>query len=225
MTTSTIEVCDVDITVPDGTIGINVSGGADSAILLYTLLSELPEREFHVYTMCTSTSEHRLINSQRVSKIIGEIISKIGYRNIQHHIKYMNLGDAGFTPEILHHQGVQAIEEGVIAGVFNSLTAAPPLELSVNFDTGDIDTIQEITVKRNPEDIARTVSRDGNIHMPLRNWDKTKVAELYEHYDVLEWLFPLTFSCENEDNDLNTSTHCGVCWWCQERMWAFNRLV
>ena len=51
---------------------------------------------------------------------------------------------------------------------------------------------------------------------------KKDIANLYIEHNLLEKLFPITTSCESLDN---VTEHCGECWWCKERQWAFNRLT
>ena len=51
---------------------------------------------------------------------------------------------------------------------------------------------------------------------------KKQLAKIYKDFNLLETL-PLTYSCE--EYGLDTMDHCGKCWWCQERFWAFGRLV
>jgi hypothetical protein len=60
-------------------------------------------------------------------------------------------------------------------------------------------------------------------HYPLLHVDKKTVAELYSHFDIIDTLFPLTRSCEQETSDF--SQHCGDCWWCAERQYGFGRLI
>jgi len=57
---------------------------------------------------------------------------------------------------------------------------------------------------------------------PFSNVDKKAIAELYEHYNLIDTLFPMTRSCEAETNYF--SKHCGKCWWCGEREYGFGRL-
>ena len=54
---------------------------------------------------------------------------------------------------------------------------------------------------------------------PFLGMDKKDIARLYEEEGILDDLFPLTRSCENDDT---LDYHCGFCWWCDERKWAFN---
>jgi len=44
---------------------------------------------------------------------------------------------------------------------------------------------------------------------------------------LLETLFPVTRSCEWNEHVVGEDPgmeHCGNCWWCHERKWAFGRL-
>ena len=62
----------------------------------------------------------------------------------------------------------------------------------------------------------------GNYFCPLISVTKKQVANLYEEYGLMDTLFPYTRSCTEETMDF--SKHCGKCWWCEERKWAFGIL-
>ena len=56
--------------------------------------------------------------------------------------------------------------------------------------------------------------------------NKKELRMLYDQLGITDKLFPLTFSCEGSVAQTKTHTqHCGQCWWCQERFWAFGRYV
>ena len=63
--------------------------------------------------------------------------------------------------------------------------------------------------------------------------DKRMIAHLYKHFNVLEELLPHTRSCEWHEGFENNGVivpnpkdgHCGECWWCRERKWAFGKLI
>lgn len=56
--------------------------------------------------------------------------------------------------------------------------------------------------------------------------NKKWLANGYQQEGVLDTLFPLTRSCEGSDYETGNFTfHCGKCWWCIERQWAFGRLI
>ena len=76
----------------------------------------------------------------------------------------------------------------------------------------------------NDTDRSKSTQKKDNTFRPLINVDKKGVAEHYSRLGVLEDLFPLTRSCE-EDNVYTFEEHCGDCWFCRERKWGFGRLV
>ena len=68
------------------------------------------------------------------------------------------------------------------------------------------------------ESIGRTEKiRDGG---PMGAYTKKDVAELYEKYDLMDNLLPVTVSCIG---DLPDGEPCKKCWWCKEKYWAFGR--
>ena len=55
----------------------------------------------------------------------------------------------------------------------------------------------------------------------ITNLPKKEIAKLYKILDI-ENLYSMTRSCESLTV---LDAHCGECWWCKERMWAFGKLV
>ena len=52
--------------------------------------------------------------------------------------------------------------------------------------------------------------------------DKSYVKMMYEKYNVLDKLFPLTASCIGFPYETdNGQKPCRNCVWCKERLWAF----
>lgn len=60
------------------------------------------------------------------------------------------------------------------------------------------------------------------IYIPFINKDKKELAELYKEHNLTDSLFPITRSCVEVTS--NFDKHCGECWWCKERLWAFGKL-
>ena len=214
-------VCGVDIEIAEGPIGISVSGGADSVALLYILLNHFPHKEFHVYTAIENTKDFRLAAGPGVSTIIAKILQKTGYCNIQHHITQYNNTRETFDPAKLLERPFDDIARGIITSVYSGITSSPPLDVAKDWDNNP-DMISEMESRLSEQNFPTKL---GDIYMPFRNHDKTKIAEIYNKYKLMDWLYPLTFSCENTDNQLNNLIHCGECWWCKERLWAFGSIV
>ena len=59
---------------------------------------------------------------------------------------------------------------------------------------------------------------------PLK--DKLDTAAAYRYYDVVDSLYPITYSCESDYKiRLNNLKHCGKCFFCLERWYAFGRII
>ena len=65
------------------------------------------------------------------------------------------------------------------------------------------------------------IKQDDRVYNPIINNDKRDVAKLYRSLNIERELFPYTRSCED---DKHIDGHCGVCWWCKERIWGFGYL-
>ena len=128
---------------------------------------------------------------------------------------------------------------------YNGTTANPPRSEKLfyedyhkGFDTPNVMGHTECTVEeasnlyeRDPEVKRRESGTKAGYRMwaiPFNNKDKKFIAELYKNLGVLDSLFPLTRSCENNQHylpDPNNEKHCEKCWWCLERYWGFGRYV
>ena len=75
-----------------------------------------------------------------------------------------------------------------------------------------------LTIDGNPID---KLSLDTRAYIPLFNHNKKDIVRLYKTLNVEEQLYPVSRSCED---DTHPNFHCGKCWWCNERMWAFGYL-
>ena len=62
----------------------------------------------------------------------------------------------------------------------------------------------------------------GNLYTPYINVDKKFVAGVYKENNLMEELYPYTSSCVGmpEITDYG-STACGTCFWCHEKKWGF----
>jgi hypothetical protein len=65
------------------------------------------------------------------------------------------------------------------------------------------------------------VKSDDRLYVPWVNLNKKDIAAMYTELGLLENLLPRTRSCENENHP---GSHCGKCFWCGERKWAFGYL-
>lgn len=123
-------------------------------------------------------------------------------------------------------------EVNEVCQFFNGVTANPPEEIGQKYwgenkEFGVVWEKREMHRNWEVRSGRKLIDEDSKrklIHCnPFNQSHKGHVAELYKRYNLLEDLLPITRSCEGWTymTDGFTQT-CGDCWWCKERDWAFN---
>lgn len=197
-----------------GEVGVSVSGGADSGLLLYILM-KYGKFDIHVFT-CASKEKNR-VAPKVVTEVISKCIDLTNFKNrVYHHVHYVEVQtyDALFgNIKIINNRlGLPVIYTGVTNNPDEGTTSTFKNQ---NNGLGSI---------RDPSKIKPTsygFTKDTKIYTPMFNIDKTKVREIYDELGIRDVLFPITRSCESTTL---TQGHCGDCWWCEERLWAFGGL-
>lgn len=206
-------------------IGIKVSGGADSAIVLYMLSKYVKESNTGAkITPITVNHEGKDYQEQFSKQVVAHCKEVFGDIFHEHHI------GRNYTPDTYASTQQDLVESlyenNTIDCHYVGITKNPPKYICESFDqpgpkddrfTGEARQILDIRLRRSKRFLQDSIFR------PLINIDKKGVAELYNTFDVMDTLFPLTRSCEEMTNDF--SKHCEVCWFCKERFWGFNRHV
>ena len=208
------EVIIAGVTVPiaQGPLGICMSGGADSSLLLYILLSNTKET-IHIFTLA-SVAKAR--TSAMVSaNVIEKCIQLTGNANVMHYTTYVDFQNN----EKLFAMPKEFCNRNIIEYYYSGVTANPPSEISISFIDEAASQVQE---KRNPL-VTRDIISAHNI-TPFTNVNKVKIAEMYAELGITDTVFPLTRSCELP-NSPGYFGHCDDCWFCKERKWGFGRLV
>ena len=203
-----LKIATVDIPIMDGSLGVAVSGGADSSLLLY-LLMQHSKRNLHIFTYAKN-SNYR-VNAVVASKIIEKCIQLTGNNRIEHHVRYEDVFDRTMFFELpLEYSASDKIQY-----MYTAVTANPPREIADSFLGHGENTQHD---KRDPT-VQRSII-DGNWVTPFHNIDKQSVYQMYKELGILSTLFPFTFSCESVQYAEHYE-HCGSCWWCKERNWGF----
>ena len=208
-----ITINDVSIPLFDGKVGLSMSGGADSSLLLYILLSNKKET-LKVFTLASDLKGRT--SAKIAANVIDKCIELTGNNNVNHHVVYVDEQN----DEKLFKLPYEMLSENKISMMYTAITANPPKEIADYFLT--------------PIENSEQNKRDPSIHRPIVNgvWccpfyniDKIKIAEMYKSLGLIDTLFPLTRSCELENPLPNFLGHCDNCWWCKERFWGFKRLT
>jgi tRNA(Ile)-lysidine synthase TilS/MesJ len=193
------------VPIVDGPVGVSCSGGADSSILLYLLMKHTSHK---IYIFTTGDNQKNRKNVLAATRVIEKCIELTGNSNIEHHISYTDVHSWETTfPKLERY-----LLNGDVDCVYTGITSNPPeSQLTPNKE-----------INRDPSIEKRIWYLGNHACSPFYNIDKKKISQLYKQEGLIDTLFPLTRSCETiDDIGLN---HCGNCWWCKEREWAFGRL-
>jgi len=205
-----VNVANVNIDIHQGPIGVSFSGGADSSLLLYILMKYCTD-PIHIFTCSTDIKNRSTVRSS--SNVLSKIIDLTKNYNIYHHFHYIK--DSPRIEDIFKQQ-ILFIEKQMINYLYTAVTHNPPVEICKTFK--DISTEG---LERDPRIVRPFYDTNNPFYMPFRNINKKVIAQIYAELDILDSLFPLTRSCESTNI---IQGHCGECWWCEERLWAFNTL-
>jgi len=202
-------LCDVEFELPKGPVGILCSGGADSSLVLY-LLMKYSKHPIHIFTL--NNQNKHFVNSVLLNNIIKWCVEQTNNHNIVHHVSYAPAHNA----KNLYNMPFVMLKNKLIDNLYIGDTAWPPKEVNQHFASNGNDIVQT-KADRDPNKLRPTHWK--SFYLPFTNYSKKIIAEIYRSENIME-LFQLTRSCESLE-EIGTQ-HCGKCWWCQERMWAFN---
>ena len=222
-----------------GPIGVGISGGADSAILLYILMSNITQ-PIHIYNMWTTYRQN--VFGKYVDSVIETCSKLTGNTNYVVH-KIQSEPDESI--EFYFNMLTDALDRKEIDMVYLGITVFPPKEVYLKFTSqqpewhndfrsGEVehslfglnvpvakaDDFSEVPLTINGKPID-ALTLDTRAYIPLYNHNKKDIAKLYRYFGLEQTLLPVTRSCENDSHPVG---HCGKCWWCHERVWAFGNL-
>ncbi len=221
MKSNTIHYDGVDITIETPTIGIYMSGGADSTLLYYMLAKQIVDQGLNTKIIVATVRRPRPWNPAYAERVFNHINKKLDFRRGTLLKYYPEIGteelDEYANGSYFHDVNDILFNEKHIMCLYSGITANPPPgEIEVSTEPK-----REVTEEPKPTYFGKPHRAFRN---PFINIDKKWVAKQYAHFDITDDVFPLTRSCEGTDAEsYNYLKHCGTCWWCQERMWAFGR--
>jgi hypothetical protein len=214
------------------TIGVWVSGGADSALLCYLLAKKIKQESLS-YKILPMTVDYKRPFQNIGGQIVNKIKSITSSENIfLEHISYTPNNNEDWYGDTLlkvfHDKNYENFKTDKIQILYSAITTNPPTDIQNNFTWG---VLSEVETKRGEnvqkEKIRYFIKEENNTkyefieYKPFFDINKKKIAQLYRENNLTESLFPLTRSCEKLGTVIG---HCGQCWWCEERLWAFGKL-
>ena len=189
--------------------GIKMSGGADSSLLAYLLVKHIKEKDLDINLFpIIIIEEDAPFQKLFAYKVIKFIEQELNFK--------FN------SPVVFNHyaetdkiQLMRQIESDLLNTyldfIISGTTQHPQEEFN---EPGGPD--------ENRKGVFTEVWQRKKIYTPFINQNKKHLADIYKSHNLLETLFPITRSCVEVTN--NFDKHCGNCWWCKERIWAFGRL-
>jgi hypothetical protein len=228
----------VEIDIPEEykSIGFNLSGGADSSLWLYLLVKYLKDNnrtdvKIHILTGSYADKGYGVSTiSNRVLKfVLDELEAHDVIDTNTQFFKYDR------TQEDFRSVWLDWWKSGKIDVMTNAMTSMPKdLDAETEDSKGNIvklfetkdaplergDGTHPIWSYRIPE------TKTHAAYHPFAAVDKKFIFQIYKDYELIDTLYPITRSCECTEAHLcdNWEGHCGDCWWCLERKWAFGKL-
>jgi 7-cyano-7-deazaguanine synthase in queuosine biosynthesis len=196
----------IKIDIPENKkIGVLLSGGMDSAILLFLMLKEIKDNNINVNLTAynvPNVNDNASVHSKRIVEFLET------YFQTDINFKSMGIGDE--TPLLLINKpAIELLTSGEVDVLFSGQNQFPP----------DAENWQAYKSALN-----KFVRRDPNVpettraKYPFIKLYKHHILEIYKQFNLLG-LAKITHSCTTR-----LEGHCGECLWCEERAWAFNKL-
>lgn len=204
------------------TVGIQVSGGLDSALLLYLTAKAIQENNLDIKIQPIS-----VFIPSKVKNIASTeaIIAKVRELTEADFIKDGLIFDMP-EEETTTHDGKKdkffvdmirgLFESGKIDFEFNGNTKNPPEQFRKNWKNDEH--------RQKNRDSASSIYTTAYSASPHYNMDKADIINLYLKYNIFDQIVPLTCSCDENLEFVHRkklNVPCGSCWWCEERNYGF----
>lgn len=218
----------INIDLPDNikNIGMKLSGGLDSSLMLYIICKYIQDENIDATIIPITIEKQKVKFHFKFSKMVIDYcrkeFPKVKFGEHKKTEQYPNQGHN----ETQHIFVKKLIKDRIIDCHFLGITQNPPPDIIFKNSHGSILLgPPEIERKQYQEQILEI--NNYYYYRPFINIDKKGICELYKKFNLMDSLFLLTRSCENESKEetTNYSTHCGDnCWDCHERKWGFGKI-
>lgn len=219
-------------------LSVALSGGTDSALLLYLLCLHAPKSKIVCYSGVEKVRPTTIWYSREIFLEIKQMFPEVNLifeeftfdryspevtRKTQEH--WDSVEDKSTLPIFNGLRKKLAMRPYIrdirlkhnVTHTFNGITKNPPIEIQEKF--GFTELCED---RRNLNGTEITENAHVIVHEPFVNLNKKDIAEMYRMFGLMETIFPLTQSCTNNHNNTNYFTEpCKKCYWCYEKMWAF----
>ena len=204
-----------------GVIGAKLSGGSDTALLLYLLAKEIQERNlnFSILPYTFLDKPDRNIVAQMIIDEVKSNFPKVSFE------KHFYTGLTIPYRDVWNESAIKLSKEYDVVFFTNAVNKSPPIEIISNKELARMVSSEKALRNYDTKDLEYLGIYDTPEYKPFEHVDKRFTAQVYEDLFLLETLFPLTRSCLSEDVE-KTNYHekpCKECYWCEEKFWAFGQ--
>lgn len=190
-------------------IGIHLSGGADSALILFLLVKMAAERnqDLEIYPLNGFDINDPDADSEiPARKVIEHIRNLTGTKRIKDLMVYpIDMKDKTKGYYMRPARKYLTIKHGVTHFIFGTTQGMDHKERPVDHEGSG-----------HGQQLIDFANKYPEIMVPWAHVNKKFIAAQYDKFYLKE-LSNLTNSCT-----ASSSYPCKKCWWCEERYWAFN---
>jgi len=203
-------------------IGLNLSGGTDSALLFWMLCREISIRKHDCIvqpqTLIDTERPTNIWNAKEIVLYMRDMFPDVEIKDIITGHFTKDSEGPGLEKSYWHNKFTQKNkDENKFTFLLHGKTANPPYEEALKHNLlKDRETVRDV--------------ESGNTHVkavldnywcPFHDKDKRFLREIYLENSIMD-LFEITASCISKNYLSNYfSKACRVCWWCREKKWSF----
>jgi len=208
---------------------LNLSGGTDSAMLLWQLLKYLREENIILEELraLSGVDLYRPTSEWNANEIFLAIKEEFPEQNLTHEIfRYWKEGEK--RKYHIAHETKLRKEENFYC-LFHGRTANPPekeqKKIFGMWENNSRPAEREADIVKEIHNLETRDKKLCFLSVPWNTVDKKFIAQLYHEEPFMKnEVFPLTASCISADKLLTEywTKPCKECWWCKEKKWAFN---
>jgi 7-cyano-7-deazaguanine synthase in queuosine biosynthesis len=205
----------------DGPVGVSISGGADSALLLYIIM-KYTSAPIHIYSMICDEVQPAM--EPAVDRVVAACSKLTQNANFTLHKINLEIDSINIYFDICN----TALNSGEINIMYNALTSFPTKEEYAEWPPGSefyfMTEFRDESIEHplfGLEIPKHAGGVDRRFYRPWMNKNKKDIAAMYKELDIEAAIYPITRSCEEY---ASLDKQCGKCWWCRERIWAFGYL-